>query len=328
MIDTRRHGVGLALVLASGGAAALLACGDDTEIPAVTAAPGRDAATPPVDDASMTPPTTNDGGADANNAPDAGPTATRQLGATGRFQVPNDGIFVSFFEDDTIVRWSNAPGCVLHVRAESKPLSAAGVVTVGGPVVGTPGGLPAQVQLQADPATYGTNQYIYPNAVYAADGEPVVQIGSAEFAPSFPLLPATALRPFGGTVTVTAPAVPDGGTLLVPSTAPLAITWTPPTTTNVATQHFIVSLYTAGTALGAKSTLLSCRYPLGSGSGAIPANVLADVKAYAADPNATGSLAFTAGGYAEVATGSASYVIEVARNDSTTWPANQSAKIQ
>jgi hypothetical protein len=327
MIDSRRHGIALLLGTACTAAAILIACDDSDE---TTPSRGSDASadrnvTQPGTD-SAAPITPSDGGSDANQTVDSGPTTTRTIGATGYFEIRHDSAFITFYEDDTFVRWSNAAECVMHVRASTKQPAAAGVVTIGGPVVGTDGGLPTEVQLQADPAMWGNNQYIYPDIVYPASAEPVVQVAAAELAPTFPALVAQSLRPSSATVAVTSP--PNTATTILSSTQGFSIAWTAPTGANVANQRFIMSLKLVGNTLGSKTVFLSCAFPLSAGAGTIPANVLADAKAMLNDANVSGPLVFSAGGYAHVSSASSSYVVEVSRIDGTSWPTDRLGKIQ
>ena len=316
MTISRQRGLAIAFGSACVAATTLLACEEDATTPSPI---GSDAA---VADTGTAVPSKDDAATLPADAGDAGPVVTTDHGSTGYVRIESDSAFCSFFEDDTIVRWLATPECVLHTRSENKPYSAAGEATLGG-VTDVDGGI---VRLSADPATYGSNQYIYPSAVFAPTAEPAIQFALAESPPGFPAITVQTLHPRAALVTLTSP--PDLDMTMLSATQPLQVTWTAPTGVNVASQRLIMELDIIGSALGSRHALLSCNFPLSAGTATIPANVFEDTKAQVRAGDAAGALTFQAGGYVRQGTGGVSYILEAVKIDSTSWPSGRTAKIQ
>lgn len=324
-----RRALPITIGLAAMTASVLLACGDDDT--AVTPAPDSGALDANRSDTST--PTDSggsDGGVDSGSdtgvdtGVDAGPTLTSAVGATGQIYIANDVVIGEFFEDDVILRWSNAPNCVVYVRGLTKPQSNAGTLTVGGQIVGTDGGTDAVINVEFDPSM----GYFYPATVFAPVDTHTLTVEVAG-AGGLAALPVQTMRPpREAPVNVTAPAVPDAGASLnIPSTAPLAFTWTPPVGGFVNEQKMAVRLQTQLTsAANSKLTKLYCAFPLSAGTATIPANVLAELKTRAGG-TADAVLHAFAGSAKEVTTATGSYFIEVVRAD-TTPIAEINAKLQ
>lgn len=306
-------------------AAATSACDDDLDLPSVE--PSPDSGAPTVDgghDSSRDPDASLDGNDASPGAPDsgsdaevdAGPTISSEVGVTGYVRLFNDAIFAEFYEDDTILRASNAPECVVHVRSQSKPASPAGTLTIGGPVVGATGGPPEAITVEPDPEA--GNGYAFfildpdQGGVFPSDDALQVVVESAG-TDSFPAMAGQALRPPPAElVPVTAPAT-DAGVLTVDSTTSLPITWTAPATPQSGGRMIFEYSVIDGPA-SSKIASIFCSYPLSAGSAAIPANLLAEVRARIG-AGAVGYLKVYAGGAKEVADAGVSYVLLASRMD-------------
>jgi hypothetical protein len=294
--------------MACAGAIALLACGDDDNAgtPDSGTDGGQDTGTDTGADTARP-----DAGGDA----DAGATVTSTIGATGSIEIFNDAVIAVFREDDEIVRFSNVADCVLHVFSFSKPQSSGGQVTVAGDIVGSDGGTPTPIVL--DPTFIEPTgwDYFMPGDVFPSAPQLAIQVSTAG-TPSFAALPLQALRtPPAGTVVMTSPVRPDAGALALSVTQALPVTWTPPAG-NQADQRLWVVIQVSG---NPKSGELRCSFPLPQGNASIPANVFAETKKRI--PTLTGPpiglMQVFAGGYKEVVTASASFIIEVSRGDTT-----------
>lgn len=330
-----RRAFPITIGLATAAACVLLACGDDDS--AVTPTP--DGSTPDASKTDTGTPVDSGGGTDTgtgndtgtDTGVDAGPTMTSALGSTGEIFIGNDIVVGQFYEDDTILHWSNAPSCVAFVRGPGKPASQAGTLKIAGDVVGKDGGTDMEIEVTADPSA--GNAYFFPATVYP----PVdtytasVQITAAQgFAP----MPVESFRPSReNPIAMTAPAAPDAGVFAaIPSTAPYTITWTAPTGGFVAEQVISVSIVTTGSsALTAKNSRLYCAFPLSAGTGTIPANVFAELRTRG---GASAGIALDAlmhihsGAAKEVKVPTGSYFIEVVRGDSTSILNDNAVKIQ
>lgn len=329
-----RRAFPITIGLATAAACALLACGDDDT--AVTPTPDgstlaeagkTDTGTPADSGGGNDTGTGIDTGTDTGV--DAGPNMTATLGSTGDIFVGNDIVTASFFEDDTILHWSNAPSCVAFVRGGSKPPSQAGTIKVAGDVVGKDGGPDSEVEVAYDPSMgYFAFVTAYPPVdTYTAS----VQITAAQgFAP----MPAEVFRPSRETpIVITSPSAPDADVLApIPSTAPYTIAWTAPTGGFVNEQVISVSIFASGSsALTAKNTHLYCTFPLSAGTGTIPANVLTELRTRAGASAGTAvdaKMHIHSGGAKEVKVPTGSYFVEVVRVDSTTIANDNNVKIQ
>lgn len=330
----------LGVVIAGACAAAMMvACGDDAsdEASQPAAEAGTDGATTIPDGA--VPPSGNDAATadgaavDASNdasgdagsdAPsgDASPPITSALGPTGVFELTNSSVVGRFFEDGTIVRMPAHPQCVIHVHTRTKvPSLQGGPIVVGGPVVGAEGGPAAPINLTADPLK--GNQYIDTvGPVFGDSSEFQVQI-QGNGSPTFPPLTAQLLRPFpiASVTTVTKPVKAATGPTEVISTASLDIVWTAAAGAQ-ADHRLIVALGNISKSESPQRAELRCAYPLSAGQASIPKELLTELRNRVTPANAnnpTGSMRIWAGGQAEVSAGGQSYVIELARRDSTTF---------
>ena len=323
-----------ALWFAVGGiwAAALTvaACSDDdaTTTPAVDggAETGRPDGTVPDSSLPDVSSTDSGGGGDASDAgqdaTEAGPTTTVAIASSGWIRVFADAFFGEFLEDQTIVRVSNAPECVAHVWSKSKLFSQAGTLTVGGQIVGSDGGPPSAIQLNATPEATGFPYFYFAfdngiDMIFPPDDSLTVQVQTGGTA-TIAAVPVQTLRPPPATpVAVTKPAVPDGGVLTVPSTVPFEVTWTAPDAG--AEQRVLIGF--TGMTSAQKQAHIFCGYALSKGSASIPANLLAEVRSRLGG-NGSGSLHIQMGGQKEVVVGQDSIVIEVTRPDSTSFTDN------
>ena len=259
----------------------------------------------------------SDSGTSGEDA-DAGPTITSAVGPTGFVRVFNDFIVGEFYEDDTIVRASNAPECVIHLRSGSKPASPAGTLTIGGPILGSDGGADQPVTVDADPA--GANIYFVEGPIFPPDDALLVHVeGAGTFA--FPAMPVQVLRPPpADLVAVTAPALDDAGTLGIPSTKPLQVTWTAPA--NAKADARMTFTFTGLDAdVTASQGALYCSYPLASGQATIPANVLTELRTRVGGTNARGAIQVYAGGSKEFSANGASYFLATSRLDAVGFEA-------
>lgn len=326
----------LGVVIAGACACAtMVACGDETSNdapqPGVEAGPDGATATP---DGAVSPSPGNDAGADSASGDasgdaggdaasgDASAPITSALGPTGIFELTPTNVFGRFYEDGTIVRMPAHPQCVIHVHTKTKVASlAGGPIVVGGPVVGTEGGPAAPINLTADPLK--ANQYIDTvGPVFGDSAEYQVQI-QGNGSPTFPPLTAQLLRPFpiAAVTTVTKPVKAATGQTEVLSTQSLDVAWTPPAGAQ-ADHRLIVALGNLSKAESPQRAELRCGYPLSAGQANIPKELLTELRSRITPANANnpmGSMRIWAGGQAEVSAAGQSYVIELARRDSTTF---------
>ncbi|MBX3262294.1 MAG: hypothetical protein KF782_21610 [Labilithrix sp.] len=232
-----------------------------------------------------------------------------------------DGYIIArFLEDDTIVRASNAPDCVVHVRSATKSFSPAGSLTVGGAIVGVDGGPEQAIVVDPDE----TQQYLYApdpppesGGVFPPTETLIVQIeGSGALA--FPLMPAQSLpSPAAGALTIAKPAVdPDSADPVgIPTSEPFELVWTPPATPH-ADHRVILALEDATGEESPRIASLHCSFPIAAGKGTVPANLLTELKSRIGGSGTPSALMqVVAGGYKEFTGGGASYVIEVSRDD-------------
>lgn len=325
-----RRAFPITIGLATAAACVLLACGDDDT--AVTPTP--DGSTPDANKPDTTAPIDSGGGTDTGTGTDtgvdtgvdAGPTMTSTLGTTSELLVSNDIFVGQFYEDDTILHWSNAPGCVAFVRGPAKVPSQAGTVTVGGAVVGKDGGPDMQTDIDPDQ----TGSYFSPGTFYPTVDTFTVDV-QIEAAVGFSPMPLTTFRPSReAPIALTAPAAPDAGTFApINSTAPYTITWTAPSGGFVNEQVIVVSmLLTGSSANTSKNSRLYCTFPLSGGTGTIPANVLTELKTRGGGVALDGFMHIYSGSAKEVKVPTGSYFIEVARADSTSIQMDNAVKLQ
>lgn len=329
-----RRAFPISIGLATAAACVLLACGDDDS--AVTPTP--DGSTPdsskpdtggPIDSGGGTDTGVDTGPADTgvDTGADAGPTMSTTVGYGGQIFVGADAVLASFYEDDSILHWSNAPGCVAFVRSPNKKVSAAGTLTVAGQVVGSDGGTDTNIVVDPDP----DNGYFYFGPVYPAVDTITASVQLEGLPPPFAALAADNYRPpREAAVPITAPAAPDASTPPgITASSPYTITWTAPTGGFVNDQQISVSLAVLGAAaVGSKNTQLFCTFPLNAGTGTIPANVLTEVKARGGAGALDAQMHIYAGTAKEVKTGNGSYFVEVARADSTSLQFDFPVKLQ
>jgi hypothetical protein len=317
----RRHYVWISfgsMVLAG---ATALACGDDdagsaTNVGVDAGGTPTDSGTQPLPDGNVPPSSTDagdagvsDAGGDAGSDADAAPTVTASIGPTGLIELADIGAIAFFYEDDTIVRASDSPECVGHLRSETKPSSPAGTITIGGDIVGANGGPATALEIAPD----STNFYFGPDLVFPADDALTLQVQMSATSVFPPLAVQTLKTPPAGTVVVSAPAKADAGDLDVPSDKDLAVAWTPPASTTGQNLYFRFSDIVGN----GKRASISCHFPLAAGSGRVPASLLSYVRNWLGG-EAVGLVLTQAAGANELAAGGASYVIFTARTDSTT----------
>ncbi|MBX3222927.1 MAG: hypothetical protein KF795_20620 [Labilithrix sp.] len=308
----------VASVATAGGG--LAACSDSDSTPdgdtsldagADTSPANTDAGTPDADGAAPDP---------DSGQHDAGPTISSAIGSTGYVKVRDGYIIARFLEDDTIVRASNAPECVVHVRSATKAFSPAGSLTVGGAIVGADGGPEQAIVVDPDE----TQQYLYvpdpppeSGGVFPPTETLIVQIeGSGSLA--FPLMPAQSLpSPAAGALTIAKPIVDTASAdpVVISTSEPFEIVWTPPANPH-ADHRVILALEDINGADAAKIASLHCSFPIAAGKGSVPVNLLAELKSrVGASDTPEAQIQVLAGGYKEFTGGGASYVIEVSRDD-------------
>ena len=255
-----------------------------------------------------------------NNSDDSGPKVTRSIGSTGFFEIYPDLVQGYVRQRDTILRASDAPDCVAHLRSNTSPLSPGGDVTVGGDNVGQVNGPPAPIVVSPDQ----NNQYVYfldnPPVLYPAGSSLRVQVKTSG-AVGVPAMPLTTLRsPSFSTIHVSKPVVPPGADIPIPSTAPFEILWTIPGA-NAGAQNrknrknrMILSLmFIIG---NERMGELHCGAPVNAGRATLPASLLRALKQRIA-PNPGASLRIRAGDQREVVVDGASYVLQLAAGNET-----------
>lgn len=211
------------------------------------------------------------------------------------------------------MRFSNAPECVLHLRPVDRPWVAAGTLTIGGPIVGTPGAAEAPFVIEPDACD---GSYFGFGPTYPPSDELAVEVSLAGRG-VFPTMPAQTLIPSpADPVEILSPLPDELGAIAFPSTEDFEIAWVPPLLGG-ADQRLVFGLAVSADPHQPMAELY-CGFPLDQGQATIPANVLGEV-AQRIGSAAMGMVHLLAGGQREVAVGDASYVIEVARGlDSST----------
>jgi hypothetical protein len=252
--------------------------------------------------------------------PDGGQVADAGTDRVGLIQIHEDRVVGSFRTGATIVRRSDAPGCVIH-GGLLEALSPAGVLSVGGPIVGQPGG-PEQPIVVGQSSTI-TNQYLHLGTTYppATDLSIEVELSASEL---FPAMPTQTLRPPGPEAVVVLSPVPAPHptgvhTITVPSTEDFELTWRVPTGEGQDRRMFIGLTRIGATTVGAPGSSIHCSFPLSAGRGTIPHTVLSHVLGGVSLPtSAIGTIA--AGDHKEFAQDGVSYVLEVTRSAGSTAP--------
>ncbi len=231
---------------------------------------------------------TADVGTDAADSGDAGPTLSVTTGLNGRIEIEPTSVLAEFRLEDTIIRASDAPGCVAMVRAaarESERIDV-GTMRIGGDAVGQDGGIPSPLSPPFDSEGkyyYGSvgigESLFFPGIssrvqVQIENGYPEVGIHP---------MPVTTLRssPFG-MIHVLTPALPDAGSLVVRSDQDFNITWNVPTTGGAdaggAGERMILDLFFLLGTGGARAADIRCSAPVAAGRGSLPASLLREVK--------------------------------------------------
>jgi hypothetical protein len=246
---------------------------------------------------------------------------TTAIGPTGRIEVSDFFVGAVFFADEIILRANANPECVAHIGAAEKPFAPAGALTVSSDLVGTPGGPPAALVINPD----AINEYFEfpdPPLFQFPDGAKTqVKLGGT---PVFPAIPLTTLRtPIFALVTVTAPVLPDTGTLTVQSRAPLHFAWDVPSSHGGSRpfahrQSVSVRLFALGPVRWGQ---LYCTWPISAGRGQIPAVLMSEMQAQLGGTGAVdGVLDVYAGEFKELTPANASYVVFATTDPVTTFP--------
>lgn len=253
---------------------------------------------------------------------DAGPTLTSTTGSTGFVQIRDAYVMAAFREDDTIVRASDTPECVLHSYSVSKPYSEAGTLTIGGEIVDSDGGPSEAITITPDEE----RQYFFMpepppdvGGVFHPGDVFVVHVEGSGSA-AFPSMPAQSLpTALVGELDVTKPEHPGGDPLSISSAQPFEITWTPPEDADP-NHRVIVQLRELAGEETPRGANVYCSYPIAAGKGTIAASLLAEIKRIASGTSfPVGALDIVAGGFKEFTGGGASYVIHASRDDSSAF---------
>lgn len=284
------------------------------------AAPGNDGGTQDASDASDA----SDGGRDVQVEAEAGVVITATVANSAWIQIADDVIFAAFYEDNTILRASDAPHCFALLRSSSKPLSPGGDITVGGDAVGTDGGPPAAVKV-TQPANNDYVNFMDPGqTVFPGPGTSArVQVETSG-TDAFPALPVTTLRSSPlGTIQVTAPTLADGSAnIVVKSDRPLDIRWALPDgglpDAGAAEPKISTSLWFLWK--GARVGELHCGAPVSAGQTTLPASLLGELKRRisAATPIDGASLRIYHGDHREVRVGDNVYFLQLFRTVEST----------
>lgn len=330
-MSASRRCLAIAICLSCTAALASLACDDDSS-------GGTSTGTDSGADASSTADssTAKDGGSgsDGSASPDSGsdaspsdagtdadattgPTRKESVESTGVVRVLSTFAYAEFYVDDVVVRWSNAPDCVLVMRSPAKPLATAGTVTIGGEIVGKDGGPTNPVILDPDFDYYAEDN------ILPSTNEFRVDISQGPTSTSFASLPIQTVPTSLPTplALLTPTAVDAGARRTIPIATPFELTWTAPSGPGDLTfQRVIVELNVSPSQQDTgRSANLFCGFPITSGKATIPAEVLQDMAAAAGGAPAGGLLAVFAGGQRTVTVKNTTYIIAVNRDDSTTF---------
>ena len=276
-----------------------------------------------------------DGGADATatvdasaDAPpdDAGPSVTSTLAATGTIELAPSLMLAYFRYDDTVVRTSAEPGCVLFVRTAYKPFANAGNLIVGGDFVGKDGGL-------ATPGSYSTENamgnayevFLSPEVFFPTAPAMRLQIEKADYE-AFPAIALTTLRtPTTTPLQVKTPSVPDAGPLVLSAAKGLSISWSVPASEDAGSlPPARVSVSLKGLATASLEADLRCGFPVASGGAVLPPSLLREIQRRlqpgSVGPAITGGfLSIGFGDQREIRSGDATYVVQVTRSESSSF---------
>jgi hypothetical protein len=262
----------------------------------------------------------------ASGLPDAGQMA--DAGGTDRVglvQIHENEIVGRFWLGGTVVRMPDAPGCVIH-DGLPEALSPAGTLSVGGPIVGHPGG--PEHPILVGQSSFIANQYVHLGPTFPPAGELLLEVDLSG-SELFPAMPTQTLRaPAPEPVVVLSPVPephPTGANIItIRTTEDFAITWTVPAGQTEAHRMLIGVVSIGDRPVGSRGTSIHCSFPLSAGRGAVPLSILAYVRGRVALP--TSAMAYIAAGdQKELAQDGVSYVLEVTRSAGSTVPELQEA---
>jgi hypothetical protein len=264
---------------------------------------------------------------DSGRLPDGDASAARlevETGTSAYLRIFDGIVFGNVYLDDTIVRVVNGPECVAFVRSAIKCSIGIGTMTIGGDMVGRDGGPPAPVAINPDetPCPPGPSYAHFldaPPFFFRPTGNDRVLVDVAGLGGDVAALPVTTLR---GTqfeqVTVTAPVPADAGALAISTAADFVVRWTVPDGGST-TQKVFIGM--RGVALGNRTAELACSFDFNSGQAVLPQSLLAALKTQLGGTGKVDIAAFKvfAGDLRIVSARDTTYLIEVSRQESTTY---------
>jgi len=263
-----------------------------------------------------------DSGTSDGAGPDGeGPRVTGTVSSTGYVRIFRDAAFASFYEDDVVLRSTDAPDCVTYVRSATKLASSAGIITIGGDAVGQDGGPPTLVTVPPPtPPDYSYARFMgAPPFFFAPASGQRVQVESAGTA-TVPAVPATTLRaPVFAPVSIVTPAIPDAGGLVVDSKKGLDVTWT---VQDAGAVDQRIILFMEVVAQQRRLAQVICGFPYSRGSARVSTTLLAAVRAELG-AFAVGTVMLHTGGWSQVSGDGVTHVVQVAETSSTSFDTQQ-----
>lgn len=247
----------------------------------------------------------------------------RSPGVTGHIEISDFFIGGAFYADDTIIRSTAHPECVLHIQSSDEKLANVGTLTITSDLVGAPGGPMAPFVIGPD---WRNEYYAFP------DPEPLFNFpdgGKVQFsltgAPGFPGIPKMTLRtPKFDNIKVTAP-VPDANWLVsVPIAESLTFEWDVASADKQVEasqrQHVSVRLFLLGPVNWGQ---LYCTWSATAGIGELPGVLLREFRSQVGGTGfAEGVLDVYVGEIREIATSKSSYVAFATTDNAATTSAN------
>jgi hypothetical protein len=264
------------------------------------------------------------GDSPAEGAVDAPTTVTETFNSTGQIFAAPYGVSANFFLNDDIVRFSDAPQCVMRFRnANTSTYACVGNLILGGDTFGQDGGPPAgaiDVPCGSTNGSYAatpTGSWLF----FPETGDTHFQISTDGTGTGIPDIPVTTLHtPAFSQINFTQPLELDGGAcnaggFTIQHNQPFQVQWTVPDA-GVSDQRVAVSLYQIfSSSPGVFDTAdIWCGYPLSDGQATVPAELLTEVwNRLGGDAGGPLSLVVqvTAGDQREVVVNGSSFVIMV-----------------
>jgi hypothetical protein len=234
---------------------------------------------------------------DAGDAGDAGPTVIREVGTIGFFGVESSYVEGQLFENGVAFRMSSGHPCGAYVQSASPTYLSGGDLQVTGGLIGNAdaGGL-ATSPLLVSPS--GPDNYYewFPSStevLFDTATSATIQVSTLGSMAVPAIAAQTLSTPTNGTLTVTNPVVPDGGsmqTIVVSASEDYQVVWTPPATPMATSVLFRIAGLNPNLSANNKFGTIQCIFPIADGTGTVPAALLTAVRNELGGPSSNGNI--------------------------------------